>query len=337
MNRFWTISFSKALAITATVLVISSQVQAQPHKVVFAMNWSPTDHHLPYWVALETGYYAKEGFDLDIQYSKGSGDAVAKVDTSRADFAIAETTTVISAIARGAKVKIVGMVFGRSPEAIFVWANSSIKTPKDLEGHAVGSVAGGAARLLFPALAKKAGFDYTKIQWVNLDTAAKVGALTAKRVEAVTDYTTILPLYEHGMGVSNVRMIPWSDYGIDTYSVAIVGRTEEINRRTDLVSKFLNATYAGWRDAAADPEKGLRIFKKRVPELDLQLVRAAFVKITLGLVKTPEFERNGIGWIDPARMCETVTLANEYMTLARRVDCNEVYRADLIPVVHFAK
>jgi NitT/TauT family transport system substrate-binding protein len=191
--------------------------------------------------------------------------------------------------------------------------------------------------LLFPALAKKAGFDQNKITWVNLDSAAKVGALTARRVDAVTDYTTILPLYENGMGRGNVRMMPWSDYGIDLYSVSIITRNESIADRPRVVRRFLEATYQGWRDAVQNPEEGIAIFKKHVPELDVALVRAAFVGITLGLVNSAQFAERGIGWIDTARMCDTVTLANDYMGLARKVECNEVYDASLLPVVQLIK
>jgi NitT/TauT family transport system substrate-binding protein len=305
-------------------------------KSVFAMSWVPSDHHAPYWVALEKGYYAREGFDVDIQYSRGSADSTAKVDSNRADFAITEATSAIAAMSRGAKVKIVSIVFNRSPLTFVVWNDSPIKTPKDLVGKTLADAPGSAQRVLFPALAKVIGIDAARVSWVNVDPGAKIGALTAKRVDAVTDYTTYRPLYEKAMGNRNVRLMTWADYGLDLYSVAIIARTETVEKNPQMVSKFLKATYEGWRDSVKDPGEAVRIFKKRVPELDSELVRTAFEGYTLPLVKTREFEERGLGWIDPARMCMTVEVANDHMGFDRKVNCADVYQNKLLPLVRFA-
>lgn len=44
---------------------------------------------------------------------------------------------------------------------------SGITSPKDLEGKKVGAATGSVNQLLFPAYAKLAGIDATKVQWVN--------------------------------------------------------------------------------------------------------------------------------------------------------------------------
>jgi NitT/TauT family transport system substrate-binding protein len=128
----------------------------------------------------------------------------------------------------------------------------------------------------------------------------------------------------------------WADYGLDLYSVAIIARNDTIDKDPEMVRKFLRATYEGWRDAVKDPAEAVRIFKKRVPELNADLVRTAFEGITLGLVKTAEFERRGIGWIDPSRMCLTVNVANENMGMDRNVNCGDVYNDKLLPIVRLA-
>jgi hypothetical protein len=50
-----------------------------------------------------------------MQNSKGSGDFIAKVDTGPADIGRSDSAVVIAAVARGAKVKVVGMC-QRSPK-----------------------------------------------------------------------------------------------------------------------------------------------------------------------------------------------------------------------------
>src|SRR2546423_1009313 len=89
-------------------------------KVVFALNWFAVGDHAAYWVALERGYYKARGLDVELQNSKGSGDSIAKVDTGRADVGLADSAVVIAAVGRGAKIKVVGMVFDKTP--LNIWS-----------------------------------------------------------------------------------------------------------------------------------------------------------------------------------------------------------------------
>ena len=164
--------------------------QQPPQKVVFALNWFPVGDHAAYWVALEKGYYRQRGLDVDMQNSKGSGDSIAKVDTGRADVGLADSAVVIASSARGTKVKVVGMVFDKSPLNIWSRKDAPITKPKDLEGKSVAAPPGDGQRQMFPAFARLHGIDQTKVTWVNVEPAAKVPALAEKRVDAVADYTT---------------------------------------------------------------------------------------------------------------------------------------------------
>lgn len=303
--------------------------------VTFALNWSPTDHHIAYWVAVDKGYYAKQGLDVELQYSKGSGDAIARVDTNRAEFGLTDTMAFIPALARGSKAKVVGMVIDKTLLNIFLWQDSPIKTPKDLAGKTLGAPAGDAQRLLFPAFSKVVGIDPNSVSWVTIDPGAKVGALLAKRVDAVADFTTDLPAFQKVMGRENVRMMPWADYGFNLYSMAIIARSDLIAKQPEMVRKFLLASYQGWRDVFADLDGSLAIYKKHAPEIDTNLMRQSLSEITLPSIKTPVTVAHGIGYIDGAKMCETVRLINDNMKLPEKVDCSAAYDAKLIPHVDF--
>src|SRR4026207_1799116 len=195
--------------------------QTAPQKVVFALNWFPVGAHAAYWVALEKGYYRQRGLDVDMQNSKGSGDSIAKVDTGRADVGLADSAVVIASSARGTKVKVVGMVFDKSPLNVWSRKEAPITKPKDLEGKTVGAPPGDGQRQMFPAFARLNNIDQTKVTWVNVEPAAKVPALAEKRVDAVADYTTGLPFYEKAVGKGNAIMLPWAANGFDMYSMSL--------------------------------------------------------------------------------------------------------------------
>ena len=123
----------RSLLTVAVVLVAVSLPPAAaqaPEKVVFALNWFAVGDHAAYWVALDRGYYKARGLDVELQNSKGSGDSIAKVDTGRADVGLADSAVVIAAVGRGAKIKVVGMVFDKTP--LNVWSRKEAPILKRL-------------------------------------------------------------------------------------------------------------------------------------------------------------------------------------------------------------
>src|SRR5207247_8088901 len=122
---------------------------AAPQTVVCALNWCAVGDHAAYWVALDRGYYKTKGLDVEMQNSKGSGDSIAKVDTGRADIGLADSAVVIAAVGRGAKTKVVGMVFDKTPLNVWSWKDAPITRPKDLEGKTVGAPPGDGQRQVF--------------------------------------------------------------------------------------------------------------------------------------------------------------------------------------------
>ena len=324
------ILLSTLIALSLTVAAVGLGTAQAPEKVLFALNWFAVGDHAAYWVALDRGYYRARGLDVDLQNSKGSGDSIAKVDTGRADVALADSAVVIAALGRGAKVKVVGMVFDKTPLNIWSRKDAPITRPKDLEGKTVGAPPGDGQRQVFPAFAKLTGVDAAKVTWVNIEPAAKVPALAEKRVDAVADYTTGLPFYEKAMGKGNAVMMPWADQGFDMYSMSVVASDKTMKERPKMLRAFLEASYMGWRDVMDDPKSALEIFKKRVPEIDLAIIEPNLL-MGLELMKTDRYARQGIGWIDEKKMCHSVDLVNTYMGVPTKVDCKIVFTTEFLP------
>ena len=319
-----------ALAVTLVAASLASAAAQAPEKVVFALNWFAVGDHAAYWVALDRGYYKAKGLDVELQNSKGSGDSIAKVDTGRADVGLADSAVVIAAVGRGAKIKVVGMVFDKTPLNVWSRKDAPITRPKDLEGKTVGAPPGDGQRQVFPAFAKLTGIDASKVTWVNVEPAAKVPALAEKRVDAVADYTTGLPFYEKAIGKGNAVMMPWADHGFDMYSISIVASEKTMKERGKMLRAFLEASYMGWRDVMENPKSALEIFKKRVPEIDLSIIEPNMM-MGLDLMKTDRYARHGIGWIEDKKMCQSVDLVNTYMGVPTKVDCKAVFTTEFLP------
>jgi NitT/TauT family transport system substrate-binding protein len=318
-------------------VVGSAPLTAQPvQKVVFALNWFAVGDHAAYWVALDKGYYRTRGLDVEMQNSKGSGDSIAKVDTERADIGLADSAVVIAAVGRGAKVKVVGMVFDKTPMNNWSRRDAPISKPKDLEGKTVGAPPGDGQRQMFPAFAKLTGIDPSKVTWVNIEPAAKVPALAEKRVDSVADYTTGRPFYEKAMGKGNAVMMPWADFGFDLYSISIMASEKTMTQRAQVLRDFLAASYQGWRDVMENPKAALEIFKKRVPEIDAAIIEPNMM-MGLDLMKTERYAQHGIGWMEDKKMCHSVDLVNTYMGVPNKIECRAVYTNEFLTKVELPR
>jgi NitT/TauT family transport system substrate-binding protein len=333
MRRLVIIGLTAAALVTAGSGMPDAQA---PKKVVFALNWFAVGDHAAYWVALDKGYYKAKGLDVDMQNSKGSADSIAKVDTGRADIGLADSAVVIAAVSRGARVKVVGMVFDKTPMNVWSRKDAPITRPKDLEGKSIGAPPGDSQRQMFPAFAKLHGIDVGKVSWVNVEPAAKIAALAEKRVDAVADYTTGMPFYEKAMGKGNAVMMPWADHGLDMYSMSILTSEKTMKEQPAMLRAFLEASYLGWRDVMENPKAALEIFKKRVPEIDLSVIEPNMM-MGLELMKTDRYAKQGIGWMDEKKMCASVDLVNTYMGVPKKVDCRQVFTNEFLAKVELPK
>jgi len=216
------------------------------------------------------------------------------------------------------------MVFDKTPLNIFSLKSKPLLKPKDLEGATLGAPPGDGQRQVFPAFAKLTGIDASKVTWVNIEPAAKIAAVAEKRMDGVGDYTTGLPFYEKAAGKGNIAMMMWADFGFDLYAMSIIASDKTMKERPKVLKDFLEASYMGWRDVLADPKAAVAIFKKRVPEIDVDVI-AENMAMGLQLMKTDRYAQNGLGFIDDKKMCDSVDLVNTYMGLPKKVDCKDVY------------
>ena len=328
------------LAVVGLVVALgpdAPSAQQPPQKVVFALNWFPVGDHAAYWVALEKGYYRQRGLDVDMQNSKGSGDSIAKVDTGRADVGLADSAVVIASVGAGHEGEGGRHGLRQEPAQRLEPQGRADHEAEGPRGQdAWPRRPGDGQRQMFPAFARLHGIDQSKVTWVNVEPAAKVPALAEKRVDAVADYTTGLPFYEKAMGKGNAVMLPWADHGFDMYSMSIIASEKTMKERGPVLKAFLEASYLGWRDVMSDPKSALEIFKKRVPEIDLSIIEPNMM-MGLDLMKTDRYAKNGIGWMEEKKMCDSVDLVNTYMGVPTKVECKAVYTNEFLTKVELPR
>ena len=311
MNNKFLAAFMGALAVLAAFPSPGSAAD-----VNMITDFGYNGRHSYFYVALEKGYYKDEGLNVTILRGQGSGDAIKKVAAGAATFGFADSGSLVLARGNdGVPVKLVSIVYVQPPQALFVLESSDIKTPKDLEGKTLAETAAGAIRLLFPAYAKAAGIDESKVKWVAAESSALPSILASKRADAIGQFTVGAPLLAAATAPEGVRALAYKDVGLSYYGNGIIAAEKTITEDPKLVRAFVRATIKGMKEAFARPEEAATIMNKHQKQLSVKVIEGE----TRLVEQLATIKGYPMGKIDPARIDETVKVIDTYFKLNKPV------------------
>lgn len=143
-------------------------------------------------VAVDKGYFEKQGIDLEVVVGAGSSAAqLPALTTGTLDFMLASPTTALTAAAQGLDVRIVDGFTQNDPAtledstAVVVGAGSSIKSAKDLEGKKVSvNALGGIGEIGIREAVAQNGGDPKKVTFVQLSFPEVAAQIEAGQIDA---------------------------------------------------------------------------------------------------------------------------------------------------------
>jgi NitT/TauT family transport system substrate-binding protein len=294
----------------ALAAVLAMPAQAAD-KMTLQLNWFHLADHAPIYMALKKGYYREEDLDLNVVRGAGSADSAKKIDLKQAEVGISDAPTVITAITKGANLKIVAVVFDKAGNNAFFKKSANIRSPKDLVGKKIAVPPADSHRVLWPAFASLNKIDPNSVTLVNVKPEGKQAIVAAGEVDASFDLYTSYAIWEKVLGKGNVGHLLWADYGLPIYGHTYFVNTELEQKNPKLIERFLRATHKGWRDAAANPAEAIDAMVAAVPGLDREALFNTTPQI-MDLCITERSRQHGIGWIEEGLMQRTidVTFAN---------------------------
>src|SRR5262245_49393314 len=86
-----------AAAIGMTVSAASAQTARPLEKITFLLDFVPYGKHVPFYAAIDKGFWKDAGFDVTIVKGEGSATTVSSYAAGTADFAMADTPALIIA------------------------------------------------------------------------------------------------------------------------------------------------------------------------------------------------------------------------------------------------
>jgi NitT/TauT family transport system substrate-binding protein len=236
-----------------------------PIKFSLPMGFIPDPQYAPFYVAVDKGYFADEGFEVGFDYSFET-DGLALVGAGEVPFAIVSGEQVILARAQDIPVVYVLEWFQRFPIAVISKSDSGIEQTQDLRDRHVGLPGFfGASYVGFAGLLAANGLSLEDVEPSDIG-FTQVESLLTDQVEAVVGYANNEPLQLELLGVP-VNVIYVADEA-DLVANGLIANEELISKDPEMVAAFVRATLKGIADTIADPGEAYEISKRYVEGLD---------------------------------------------------------------------
>jgi len=290
------------------LLLLASCSQAEPQsteaelrQIRLPMGYVADPQYAPFYVAVEKGYYAAEGLEIEFDYSFET-DGIALVGANELPLAIVSGEQVILARAQDLPVVYVMEWFQKYPVAIVSKAEAHIAAPQDLVGRSVGLPGfWGASYVGYVGLLTANGLTQAQVNASDIG-FNQIESLLSDQSEAVVVYINNEPVQLRNRG-EEVNVIPVADY-IDLVANGIITNEETLANDPELVRGFVRATLLGLRDTLADPEAAYETSKRFVEGLDDGRFDVLLASIDLWRTET-------LGLTDAASWQQTQTILLE--------------------------
>lgn len=323
MNRRTLITTVAMLALSAGTAL--AQGAGKPMKIT--LNFLAAAPNAGFMMAKQLGLYEKAGINLTIEEGKGSGTTAQMVATGQTDVGFADAPAAMQLRTKGAPVKIIAPVLQTNGFAIISLEESGIASPKDLIGKKLAVQPGTAQTTLLDAILSSNQIDKSKVDVINIDPGAFVGALLEKKVDAIlggADFHSI-QIRERGF---KVRDIFYRDAGVPTVGLSIIARDDRIKADPELYRKFVEASLQGWDAARKNPEAAADAVVAQFPSVKKAQVLAQF-DVVNKLLCAPGAAM--LGKVPEKNWTASFDLLTQYLGLPKDKPITDYHTTELLP------
>jgi NitT/TauT family transport system substrate-binding protein len=274
--------------------------QTPPDKVSFGTNWVPEAEHGGFFQALADGTSRSYGLDVTIVPGGPNDNNRMLLIAGKLDFFMAANTLMsFDAVANNVPVVSVAAIFQKDPQVLLSHPESKITKLEDLKPLTL-FVSKEGISSYFQWLKSEHGFSEEKVRPYTFNPQPFI----VNKQSAMQGYVTSEPFAIEKSAGFKPGIILLADYGFNTYSTQIETRRDLIDKKPDLVQRFVDASVIGWYHYLyGDNSAGNAMIKKLNPEMTDALLAFSLAKMKeYGIVDSGDTLRDGVGAMTDERV-----------------------------------
>ena len=224
------------------------------------LDWYPNAVHAFLYQAIDKGYFAEEGLQVNIQFPSNTTDPLTMTAADQADIGFYyQEDTIIAKANEDVPVQVLGTVVQEPVSVICSLAEKGIETPEDLIGKTIGYTGTRFGEIAVAQVLESVGATLEDVELIDVGLDL-MSAITTGNVDAA--YGCFLnhevpALEEQGFAV-NCMNLP--DYGVPNYyAIVLVTGEKRLEENRDKYARFLRACQKGFAEMQSDPEGSLQL------------------------------------------------------------------------------
>jgi NitT/TauT family transport system substrate-binding protein len=293
--------------------------------ISFRLDWTPGAEHSFLYLAKEKGYFRDENLDVEVQAGDGSTTSAKLVGNGSIDYALCSGDTALIAASAGAPVRVLAVLYSRTPAVVYSRKDRNITNPKDLEGHTYSAYMKSTTYNQFLAFCAVAHVDLSKIKIIA--TAGKAEDILTDAVDASGGYTYIQPIQCELAGFP-VSEIPMADFGVNSYSMSIIANREKM--QAEVTRRLVRALLRSFDAMLSDNTAALEAYLRANPTANKDFETKKLKKLT-EFVKTnlQTQRRTGAQTLEGWQQTQEFLVAQKLID--KRIDLSAFFTVDFLP------
>jgi NitT/TauT family transport system substrate-binding protein len=269
-------------------------------KVSFGTNWVAEAEHGGFFQAVADGTYRKYGLDVTIVPGGPNDNNRLLLIAGKIDFFMAANTLMsFDAVTNNVPVVAVAAIFQKDPQIILTHPEAKISKLEELKPLTLFVSKEGMGGY-FQWLRSEYGFSEKNVRPYTFNPQPFI----ATAQSAMQGYVTSEPFAVEKAAGFKPGVILLADQGFNTYSTLIETRRDLIDKKPDLVQRFVDASAIGWYNYIyGDNSAANAMIKKMNPEMTDELLTYSVAKMKeYGIVDSGDSLQNGIGAMTDERI-----------------------------------
>jgi NitT/TauT family transport system substrate-binding protein len=289
------------------------------------MGYIPNIQYAPFYVAVEKGYFADAGIEIEFDYSFET-KGVELVAAGELPFAVVSGEQVLLARAQGLPVTYVAAWYQQYPVSVIAKSELGVLVPQDLKGKKIGLPGLFGANYIGLRALLNAG-KLTEAD-VTLDAIGfnQVELMAANQQDIIVGYAANEPLQlrAQGIAVTELRVADYAQLAAN----GLLASEKVIAENPELVRAFIGAFLKGLKDTIANPDEAFELSASYIPnfaDLDQEVQRQVLE------ISVEQWKAERLGYSDPQAWENMQDVLLDMGLIAEPLDLGKAFTNEFIP------
>ena len=292
-------SFEVCPILAAALLTAAPGAAAAADKVSFGLNWIPDTEHGGYYQAVADGTYAQYGLDVTIVPGGPQNNNAILLASGKLDFYMGgNMIEAFSAVQENVPVIVVAAEFQKDPQILMSHPGVGYDKFTDLP-KATAYISWTGLVTYYAWLKAAYGFKDENVKPYTFNSEPFI----ADKNSIQQGYVNFEPHDVEKRGGFKPNVFLLANQGFSTYATTIETRLETVQKNSDLVQRFVDATAIGWYHFLySDNSKALALIRQQNPDLTDDQIAYGIASLKNGIIDSGDTLKYGIGAMTDERM-----------------------------------